>query len=91
MLDSYVNFNITGSMTFTSIDFRGENALATPVTTYTGPPMATLPVLKCTVSTTIDSTNTAPTFTLSTTAPLTDKFTCEDSNFSVGELPMVPV
>ena len=50
VMDSYANFNITGSMTFTNIDFTGINALAVQTdgtVTIVTPPLATIPVNKC--------------------------------------------
>ena len=85
-MDSYANFNVTGSMTFSKIEFRGENALAVPVdptlSTFVHPPLASIPVKKCTVATAPDGTHTAITLTASTTVtPLTGLFSCTDSGF----------
>ena len=67
VLDSYANFNVTRSMSFTNIEFRGEHAVATVANaalgTYTHPPLATLPVKKCGVTTEPDGTHTALSFT----------------------------
>ena len=73
MLDSYANFNVTRSMEFTNIEFRGEHALAVAnPAPYTYPLISTLPVKKCTVNTEPDGTHTALAFTASTaTAALT--------------------
>ena len=87
-MDSYVNFNITGSMTFTNIDFTGENALAIPIdasSTIVTPPLATVPIKKCKVTTTTapDGTYTPlklETITSSETL-ISDKFKCNDSGF----------
>ena len=52
VLDSHFNFNVTGSLTFENIKFRGESALARPVSptaTLSYPPLATIPIKKCTV------------------------------------------
>ena len=52
VLDSYYHFNITRSMTFEDITFRGESALAAradPSTTPTYPPLATIAIPKCSV------------------------------------------
>ena len=93
VLDSYVNFNITGSMTFENIEFRGENALAAPIdptlTTFLHPPMATIPSKKCRVTTAPDGKHTALGFTLETgVAPLVGKFACSDSTFEAASIPM---
>ena len=91
VLDSYANFNVTRSMSFNGIEFRGENALALAASTYTGPPLATVPVKKCTLAAEVDGTNTAPSFTLSTDqALLTGQFSCADGTFVQGNIPMVP-
>ena len=48
--DPYFNFNVTGSMTFKNVEFRGEQALADyadPAAAKTTPPLATIPVKKC--------------------------------------------
>ena len=85
-MDSYVNFNITGSMTFTNIDFTGENALAIPIdasSTIVTPPLATVPIKKCKVTTAPDGTYTPlklETITSSETL-ISDKFKCNDSGF----------
>ena len=54
-------------MSFTNIEFKGEHALATvansALATYTHPPLATLPVKKCSVNTEPDGTHTALSFT----------------------------
>ena len=67
VLDSYANFNVTRSMTFTGIEFRGEHALAkvanSALGTYTHPLLNTLPVKKCSVNTEPDGTHTALAFT----------------------------
>ena len=52
VLDPYFYFNVTNSMTFKQINFRGESALATPVDssiTPVYPPLATIPLKKCVV------------------------------------------
>lgn len=52
VLDSYYNFNITRSLSFEKIDFSGIHALASRKTTGTPkhPPLATIPVTKCTIN-----------------------------------------
>ena len=86
MLDSYANFNVTGSMKFENIIFRGENALATVADSsadLTHPPLATLPVKKCSISTDLDGTHSAISFDFDAVAPseLDDKYSCTDSGF----------
>ena len=93
MLDSYANFNVTGSMTFCDIIFKGENALAVaadPDVTLTHPPLATLPVLKCSVSTEPTGTHTAIDFdeNADVAADLAGLFTCTDSSFTAAEVPL---
>ena len=66
VLDSGAYFNVTGSMTFNNVEFRGDSALAAPaatLTSYTHPPLATIPVKKCVVPTgSADGSHTALTF-----------------------------
>jgi len=72
-------------MTFTNIDFTGENALAIPIdasVTIVTPPLATVPIKKCKV-TAPDGTYTPlklETITSSETL-ISDKFKCNDSGF----------
>ena len=50
VMDSYANFNITGSMTFTNIDFTGINELAVPndeTATNVTRLLGTIPINKC--------------------------------------------
>lgn len=50
VLDPYYHFNVTRSMSFDGITFRGESALANHLDstiTPTYPPLATIPVVKC--------------------------------------------
>ena len=52
VLDSYYNFNVTKSLSFENIAFNGASALATRVpsaTAPTHPPLATIPIKKCTL------------------------------------------
>ena len=91
VMDSYANFNVTGSMTFSNIDFTGENALAVSADTdaQVTPPLATVPVKKCTI-TEPDGTHTALTITVvsSTDSLLTSNFVCTDSGFQTASIPM---
>lgn len=53
VLDPYYNFNVTRSMSFDSITFTGIDALATLASTTdipTIPPLAKIPVTKCTIT-----------------------------------------
>ena len=90
VLDSYVNFNITGSMTFNNIEFRGEHALAVPSRApLAHPPLATLPIKKCEVQTAPDGSH-KQLFLLSSEAVsyLVNRFKCTDSGFQEATVPM---
>lgn len=52
VMDPYVNFNVTGSMSFENIVFRGEQALASysSTATVTSPPLATIPTKLCSIT-----------------------------------------
>ena len=53
VLDPYYHFNITRSMSFEGITFRGESALAQPIDSSavpSYPPLATIPTTKCTIT-----------------------------------------
>ena len=84
---------MTGSLSFTNIEFRGENALAKPVdySSLTHPPISTIPEKKCTVVTAPDGTHTALTFTtlLASETLLNAKFSCTDAGFQAATVPMV--
>ena len=78
-------------MYFENIIFRGENALATIADASNDelkhPPLATIPVKKCTIPTDLDGTYTGITFELDSdaeTALTIDgsvAYTCTDSGF----------
>lgn len=73
-------------MTFENIVFRGENALAVvadATATPAHPPLATLPVKKCSIPTEPDGTHTAITFSFDASAPaaLSGGYVCSDSGF----------
>ena len=93
VLDSGAYFNITGSMKFENIEFRGENALAAPVdaslSSFLHPPLAIIPTKKCSVATAPDGTHSALSFTLSTSVSALDNlFKCSDSGFEAATIPM---
>lgn len=48
-MDNHAYFNVTGSMSFNSIEFRGENALSYLPAGATSFPLNTIPVRLCQV------------------------------------------
>ena len=79
-------------MTFENVIFRGENALARVVdasVSLTHPPLATLPVKKCS-ATTPDGTHTELVLALDSSAPtaLDGLYECKDSGFQAASVPL---
>ena len=70
VLDSNFNFNVTKSLSFENINFQGESAIATPVSSAsapTHPPLATIPIKKCTLNP-VQRCDSLPGYTCSTSS-----------------------
>ena len=95
VLDSGAFFNVTGSMEFRNIEFRGENALAAPkdpsLASFAHPPMATIPAKKCLISASEipDGRHKPISFTTSIEVTnLNNLFDCSDTGFESASIPM---